>query len=87
MLGELGTSRAWEGAAAGWAQVAIGGRHQHLINGQNAQLPRLCDVRIPDVDVVYVAPFALNEDVSHYFSKVLEIGGVPISLNLLATAC
>ena len=43
---------------------------------QNAQLPRLCDVRLPNVDVVYVAPFALNEDVSQYFSKVLEIGGV-----------
>ena len=43
---------------------------------QNAQLPRLCDVRLPNVDVVYVAPFALNEDISHYFSKVLEIGGV-----------
>ena len=42
---------------------------------QNAQLPRLCDVRLPGVDVVYVA-FALNEDISQYFSKVLEIGGV-----------
>jgi hypothetical protein len=43
---------------------------------QNAQLPRLCDVRHPNVDVLYVAPFALNEDVTQYFSKVLEIGGV-----------
>jgi len=43
---------------------------------QNAQLPRLCDVKEAGVDVVYVAPFPLNEDVTHYFSKVLEIGGV-----------
>ena len=43
---------------------------------QNGQLPRLCDVRLPNVDVCYVSPFALNEDVSQYFSKVLEIGGV-----------
>ena len=43
---------------------------------QNSQLPRLCDIRLPNVDVVYVTPFALNEDVTHYFAKVLEIGGV-----------
>ena len=38
---------------------------------QNAQLPRLCDVRQPGVDAVYVAPFALNDDVTQYFTKVL----------------
>jgi len=43
---------------------------------QNCQLPRLCDVKEAGVDVLYVAPFPLNEDVTHYFSKVLEIGGV-----------
>ena len=44
---------------------------------QNCQLPRLCDVKEPGVDVLYVAPFPLNDDVTHYFGKVLEIGGVP----------
>ena len=43
---------------------------------QNSQMPRLCDVKEPGVDVMYVAPFPLNDDVAHYFSKVLEIGGV-----------
>ena len=44
---------------------------------QNGQLPRLCDVRLPNVDVVYVAPFALNEDVSQYFSKVRDALLIP----------
>ena len=39
-------------------------------------MPRLFDVRKPSVDVLYVAPFPLNDDVAHYFAKVLEIGGV-----------
>ena len=39
-------------------------------------MPRLFDVREPSVDVLYVAPFPLNDDVAHYFAKVLEIGGV-----------
>ena len=43
---------------------------------QNAQLPRMCAVREPGVDVLYVAPFPLNDDVAGYFTKVLEVGGV-----------
>jgi len=43
---------------------------------QNSEMPRLFDVREPSVDVLYVAPFPLNDDVAHYFAKVLEIGGV-----------
>ena len=38
---------------------------------QNAQLPRLCAVREPGVDVIYVSPFPLNDDVSNYFAKVI----------------
>ena len=43
---------------------------------QNGQMPRLCAIREPGVDVLYVAPFPLNDDVAHYYTKVLEIGGV-----------
>ncbi len=43
---------------------------------QNAQMARICEVREPGVDVVYVAPFALGDDVRKYFFKVLEVGGV-----------
>ena len=39
---------------------------------QNAQLPRLCAVREPGVNLIYVAPFPLNEDVAHYFAKALK---------------
>ena len=39
-------------------------------------MPRLFDVQKPSVDVLYVAPFPFNDDVAHYFAKVLEIGGV-----------
>jgi hypothetical protein len=42
---------------------------------QNAQLARLCDIRDPDVEVIYVSPFPLNDDTVGYFAKVLEIGG------------
>ncbi|KAG8470418.1 hypothetical protein KFE25_008839 [Diacronema lutheri] len=42
---------------------------------QNAQMARLCDVRDPDVEVIYVCPFPLNDDTVSYFVKVLEIGG------------
>jgi len=43
---------------------------------QSTQIPRLCDLRKPNVDVLYVAPFPLHDDVAQYFAKVLEIGGV-----------
>jgi hypothetical protein len=43
---------------------------------QNAQMARLCDMRDPNVDLIYIAPFPLNEDTLSYFAKVLEIGGV-----------
>lgn len=42
---------------------------------QNAQMARLCEIREPDVEVIYVAPFPLNDDTVSYFQKVLEIGG------------
>ncbi|KAJ1617653.1 hypothetical protein T492DRAFT_849923 [Pavlovales sp. CCMP2436] len=42
---------------------------------QNAQMARLCDVKDADVEVIYVAPFPLNEDTVSYFQRVLEIGG------------
>ena len=45
---------------------------------QNAQLPRLCAVRELGVDLIYVSPFPLNEDVAHYFAKV-----VPTTVTLL----
>lgn len=37
---------------------------------QSAQLPRLCEVMEPGVDVIYVSPFPLNDDVANYYQKV-----------------
>ena len=46
---------------------------------QNAQLPRLCDAASAGVDVIYVAPFPLHDDVVGYFRKVLETHSVRAS--------
>jgi hypothetical protein len=43
---------------------------------QNAQLPRLCDIKADGVDVLYIAPFPLHEGLVGYLSRVLQIGGV-----------
>ena len=43
---------------------------------ENAQLSRLCDVKDPNVDVLYLSPFALNTDVQSYYLKLLEVGGI-----------
>ncbi|KAK9811483.1 hypothetical protein WJX72_004683 [[Myrmecia] bisecta] len=43
---------------------------------QNAQMARLCDLADPSVDVIYVAPLALGEDVEQYWLKLLQVGGV-----------
>lgn len=43
---------------------------------QNAQMARLCSVADPMVDVVYVAPYQLSDDLHSYYTKLLQIGGV-----------
>lgn len=43
---------------------------------QNLQLSRLCGILDGNVDVIYVSPFELTADVSQYFMKLLELGGV-----------
>lgn len=46
---------------------------------ENAQLSRLCDAADPDVDVLYITPFALTSDVQSYYLKLLEVGGASTS--------
>ena len=43
---------------------------------ENAQMARLCDVADPLCDVVYVAPFPVDEAVEQFWEKLLEVGGV-----------
>eukprot|EP01047_Picozoa_sp_COSAG01_P039820 COSAG01_NODE_3312_length_6277_cov_34.667368_1_plen_825_part_00 len=48
----------------------------HLLARQNAQMARLCRLSDPLVDVVYVCPFPLSDDVAQYYHKLLGVGGV-----------
>ena len=44
---------------------------------QNLQITRLFALRDPLVEVIYVAPFDLPPEVMGYYSKVMELGGIP----------
>jgi hypothetical protein len=43
---------------------------------QNLQLTRLADCVKENVEIIYVAPFPLDDEILDYFKKILEIGGV-----------
>jgi len=40
---------------------------------ENAQIARIFSVKDPNVDVVYVSPFTLTNDVYKYYLKILEL--------------
>ncbi|XP_062403211.1 IQ motif-containing protein H isoform X1 [Sardina pilchardus] len=40
---------------------------------QNSQMGRLCDVLDENVEVIYVAPKPLGEDLSHYYTRLLSL--------------
>jgi hypothetical protein len=40
---------------------------------ENAQIARIFSVKDPNVDVVYVCPFTLTNDVYKYYLKILEL--------------
>jgi len=48
----------------------------HLQSRMNLQMVRLCNTADPLVDVVYVAPMEIPDDVKRYYSRLLEVGGV-----------
>ncbi len=43
---------------------------------ENLQMSRLCAINDPLVDVIYIAPMEITEDVLSYYEKLLEVGGV-----------
>nr|CAB3256677.1 IQ domain-containing protein H-like [Phallusia mammillata] len=56
------------------------GYHNHLrfaLPGfdrkQNAQMSRLCDLRDPNVDVIYVCPIEVMEELKQYYCKLLGL--------------
>ncbi|XP_066273015.1 IQ domain-containing protein H-like isoform X1 [Branchiostoma lanceolatum] len=40
---------------------------------QNTQMSRLCDLRDPQVDVIYVSPVEMSEEMLQYYSKLLGL--------------
>jgi hypothetical protein len=48
----------------------------NLAARENSQMARLCRLSDPLVDVVYVCPFPLSDDVAQYYHKLLGVGGV-----------
>lgn len=49
---------------------------KNLRKQQNRAITRLCQIKDPNVDVVYVAPFQMSEDLVLYYERLLEVGGV-----------
>ncbi|XP_078539173.1 IQ domain-containing protein H isoform X2 [Lissotriton helveticus] len=46
---------------------------QDLDVQQNLQMGRLCDILDPNVDVIYVCPLELNDEMLQYYSKLLGL--------------
>lgn len=39
---------------------------------ENYQIGRLCDLEDPNVDVIYVSPITINEEVLQYYNKLVR---------------
>ncbi|KAI4887587.1 hypothetical protein NFI96_014838, partial [Prochilodus magdalenae] len=46
---------------------------------QNTQMGRLCDVRDDNVEVIYVCPVRLGEDLLHYYTQLLGLQGAVVT--------
>ena len=46
---------------------------EKLKQKENSQIARIFSVKDPNVDVIYVCPFALTNDVYKYYMKILEL--------------
>ena len=47
---------------------------EKLKHKENAQITRIFSVKDPKVDVIYVAPFTLTNEVYDYYRTILELG-------------
>ena len=43
---------------------------------QSLQIPRLFRLKDPNVELIYVSSYELPPDIKHYYTKVLELGGI-----------
>ncbi|KAK3732917.1 hypothetical protein QZH41_012675, partial [Actinostola sp. cb2023] len=46
---------------------------------QNLQMGRLCDIADPKVEVIYICPVEINEEVYQYYTKLLAMKARPLS--------
>jgi len=49
---------------------------EKFMQRENLQITRLFALKNPLVDIIYVCPFDLNQDIINYYTKVLEIGNI-----------
>lgn len=49
---------------------------EKFLQRENSQISRIFSVKDPNVDVIYVSPFQMTNDVLGYYMKILEIGEV-----------
>ena len=43
-------------------------------NLQNSQMGRICDINDPNVEVIYISPIDLDNDMQQYYQKLLSMG-------------
>lgn len=49
---------------------------EKFLQRENAQISRIFSVKDPLVEVIYVSPFQMTNDVIGYYMKILEIGEI-----------
>ncbi len=49
---------------------------EKFLQRENAQIARIFKLKDPLVDIIYVSPFQMTNDVLGYYMKILEIGEV-----------
>ena len=49
---------------------------EKFLQRENSQLSRIFSLKDPEVEIIYVTPFQMTNDVLGYYMKILEIGEV-----------
>ena len=43
---------------------------------QNLQISRIFAIKDPNVTIIYITPYPIEEDIINYYYKIFELGGV-----------
>ena len=49
---------------------------EKFLQRENSQISRIFAIKDPNVDVLYISPFQMTNDVIGYYMKILEIGDI-----------